>query len=494
MDYQRPKTSFRKIQACVKVLAESAGPDTLGVLAEMKSLVQDVSAGAVIHEALKRAAERLDLHTDELDEIAVPTYGLQPDGKFSVEFEEYLAELEVQDGKRVVLRWFGRERGRTLTSVPRRIKDGYSELLHELHLKRKAMGKMLTTQRHRIEQFLLTGREIMYSDLLRLYVRQPLIGTLTKNLVWYFETTDGAASGVWTGEQVVGWDNEPIPGISSDSRVCLWHPLLSDLQTVLSWRCWLEDHAIVQPFKQAYREVYLLTPAEQETENYSNRFAAQILLQYQFRALCRSRGWHYSAVDSGLIATKDMPKFGIRAELGVRLPDAAVGNEHFRYIITDQVRFYGPTGPLRLDDISPITFSEIMRDVDTFVAVANIGSDPDWYIYQAGQTPYWQQYAFGDLSQGAENRRAVLKRVLPMLKIANRCEVDGKFLAVKGDLHDYKIHLGSTNVLMEPGSRFLCIQPNENKPALPRTIFLPFEGDRGLAVLQAQIGTGRLCG
>lgn len=148
----------------------------------------------------------------------------------------------------------------------------------------------------------------------------------------------------------------------------------------------------------------------------------------------------------------------------------------------DQVRFYGPTGLLRLDDISPITFSEIMRDVDTFVAVANIGSDPDWYIYQAGQT-YWQQYAFGDLSQGAENRRAVLKRVLPMLKIANRCEVNGKFLAVKGDLHDYKIHLGSTNVLMEPGSRFLCIQPDGDKPALPRTIFLPFEGDRGLAVI-----------
>ena len=43
-------------------------------------------------------------------------------------------------------------------------------------------------------------------------------------------------------------------------------------------------------FQQAHREVYLLTGAEQTTGVYSNRFAAHIIRQHQFNALCVARG------------------------------------------------------------------------------------------------------------------------------------------------------------------------------------------------------------
>lgn len=64
--------------ACVKVLAENACPDALAILAEMKSLVNDPSGRAVVDKGMKRAADRANLHADDLDELAVPTYGLQP--------------------------------------------------------------------------------------------------------------------------------------------------------------------------------------------------------------------------------------------------------------------------------------------------------------------------------------------------------------------------------------------------------------------------------
>ena len=44
-----------------------------------------------------------------------------------------------------------------------------------------------------------------------------------------------------------------------------------------AWRTFLLDRRIRQPFKQAFREIYILTPAEVETGTYSNRFAAHIL-------------------------------------------------------------------------------------------------------------------------------------------------------------------------------------------------------------------------
>jgi hypothetical protein len=69
------------------------------------------------------------------------------------------------------------------------------------------------------------------------------------------------------------------------------------------------------------------------------------------------------------------------------------------------------------------------------------------------------------------------------------CRLDGRFLLVRGDLHEYRIHLGSANVLMEPGSRYLCIVqgPGDSAANLP----LPFEGDRilGLVLSKALLET-----
>ena len=55
---------------------------------------------------------------------------------------------------------------------------------------------------------------------------------------------------------------------------------------------------------------------------------------------------------------------------------------------------------------------------------------------------------------------------------------------VRGDLATYKIHLGSSNVLMEPGSRYLCIVASRGPSSEHRRdLWLPFEGDHGLAII-----------
>jgi hypothetical protein len=49
----------------------------------------------------------------------------------------------------------------------------------------------------------------------------------------------------------------------------------------------------------------------------------------------------------------------------------------------------------------------------------------------------------------------------------------------------YKIHLGSGNILMEPNDQYLCIVPTRGSAAggLGNKLFLPFEGDRTLAII-----------
>src|SRR5262245_44942072 len=101
--------------------------------------------------------------------------------------------------------------------------------------------------------------------------------------------------------------------------------------------------------------------------------------------------------------------------------------------------------PLPLDQVPPLAFSEVMRDVDLFVGVASVGNDPNWSDGgpQGRYRDYWQSYSFGDLSATAQTRRAILERLMPRLRIADRCSFSDKFLHVRGDLRSYKVHLGS---------------------------------------------------
>ena len=143
-----------------------------------------------------------------------------------------------------------------------------------------------------------------------------------------------------------------------------------------------------------------------------------------------------------------------------------------------------PVEPLPLTEIPPLVLSEVLRDVDLFVGVASVGNDPTWQDGGPGGRfrEYWTGYSFGELNQSAETRRALLDRLIPRLAIADRCTLEGRFLHVKGERHTYKIHLGSGNILMTPNDQYLCIVP-KSAPTSPQTGYLPFEGDRMLAVI-----------
>ncbi len=67
--------------------------------------------------------------------------------------------------------------------------------------------------------------------------------------------------------------------------------------------------------------------------------------------------------------------------------------------------------------------------------------------------------------------------------IADRCRIEGRFLHVRGELRTYRIHLGSGNILMDPGDQYLCIVPAGRAAPGTETGYLPFEGDRTLALI-----------
>ena len=305
--------------------------------------------------------------------------------------------------------------------------------------------------------------------------------------------------------------------LAPDARVELWHPIGREVAEISAWRDWLDRHQVTQPFKQAHREVYPITVAEQGTRTYSNRFAAHILRQHQFHALTSQRGWRnrlrFMADDGNPPATRHLPQWGIRAEfriggLGRDYETDGTESGTFRYITTDQVRFYpavspdnvvdGPgegyaldgtaavaDGPVPLAGIPPLVLSEIFRDIDLFVGVCTIGNDPTWEDSGPDDRhrTYWRLYNTGKLSETARTRADLLRRLLPRLAIEPQCAVDDRFLHVKGTLRSYRIHLGSGNVMMSPGDAYLCIVPAPPSRDPFAGVPLPFEGDQLLAII-----------
>jgi hypothetical protein len=412
-----------------------------------------------------------------------------------------------------------RNDGKRLSSTPKAIKEKYTEELKEISQAVKDIRKMLPAQRDRIDNLYLLQKKWAFASWQTRYLNHPLVGTIARRLIWKFTKDGKTASGVWFAGQIVGRDHQPLNWLDDSTSVELWHPIDAESQTVLEWRQWLLEHEIRQPFKQAYREVYLLTDAERNTNVYSNRYAAHILRQHQFNSLCAARGWKNSLrlmVDADFPpATKTLPQWGLRAEYWVEGIGDQFGTDTnetgtYLYLTTDQVRFYrtdavenrahasgggyvaqrwggrGNAEPLLLESIPPLVFSEIMRDVDMFVGVASVGNDPNWLDggAEVRYRDYWHHYSFGELTESSKTRKQVLQTLVPRLKIADRCELTDKFLVVRGDLRTYKIHLGSGNILMEPNDQYLCIVPSRRNGEMGRDkLFIPFEGDQTLAII-----------
>ena len=233
-----------------------------------------------------------------------------------------------------------------------------------------------------------------------------------------------------------------------------------------------------------------MTDAERNTDIYSNRFAAHIVRQYQFKALCAARFWKYTVQgqwDSYNIPVKTLRAHNMLVEYHVEaaVEDEVSGTGIYMYLATDQVRFFtAEREQLSLSEIPPIVFSEIMRDVDLFVAVTSVANDPNWTDGgpdgRFGQ--YWIRQAFGNLGETAKMRKTLIEGLVPKLAIKDKLKVTEKYLEVQGQKNKYQIHFGSGNIMIMPDNRYLCIVRGANSKKEDK-IYLPFEGDTMLSVI-----------
>ncbi|MCB2408280.1 DUF4132 domain-containing protein [Hymenobacter lucidus] len=477
--------------ACVVALAQ-AGLPGISHLSRLRQKVKQTSTQALIGNHIEKASVALGVTPAEIEDMAVPGFGLIG-GRLELTCGDYQAVLELADGK-AELHWS--KDGKALKSVPAALKKTHAAELKELKSTQTQVQQSLTAQRERLDRSFIEGRHLPLPWFWQYYFEHGLLSYLTRQLIWRFHHPGGShTDALWLRDAWRDAQGQPMPAPTDEARVQLWHPVLASADEVLAWRKLLEDEQRRQPLKQAFRELYLLTPPEERTGTYSNRMAAHVLRQHQFNSLTKLRGWRYrlmGAYDKGYetdSATLELPAHGLEAQFWVsevNADDAMNPTGIWNYISTDQVRFVNGHGAVPLPEVPPLVFSEVMRDVDLFVGVGSVGNDPQWR--DNGGLPayrnYWESYSFGELGEVAKNRKLALERLVPRMKIGKVSEIKDRFLVVRGQLRTYKIHLGSGNILMEPNDQYLCIVPDRSTKAPGATdVFLPFEGDAVLSII-----------
>ncbi|MEO1279395.1 MAG: DUF4132 domain-containing protein, partial [Planctomycetota bacterium] len=340
--YRKPPGETARLiglgNAAVYALGAMPGTAAIGQLSRLRTKVKFGTAQSMIGKALDRAAEREGMPRSEIEELAVPSYGLAAVGVLREQLGDCEAQIRVGHTLAASLHWTN-SKGKTVKSIPANVRRDHADAVKELKSALKDIQVMLPSQRLRIERGFLVRRRWSVDVWRERYLDHPLVGVIARRLIWIFDDGKQRVAAAWlrgdadepphADGELVRADGRPFEP-AEGSSVTLWHPIEGDevgaesavRDDVAAWRQFYESNRICQPFKQAHREVYLLTDAERQTGVYSNRFAAHAVEQYQFNALARERGWKLSlqmaiSGDEGVPARRDLNEWNLRVEFWI---------------------------------------------------------------------------------------------------------------------------------------------------------------------------------
>ena len=422
---------------------------------------------------------------EQLEDVVIPSFSLNEDYFRTRAIGDYQAKLSIDDYKTILI--FEKD-GKTVKSVPKELREHHKGEVDELKAIGKGITESLKGQSNRIEKSWLSLRTWSFEDWDKYLMENNFMKYLTEKLIWIVEDGNGIHNVLFHKSNFKNATGE-IVTLSSPFKISLWHPATSTVEEVENWRNYIFENKIKQPFKQAYREVYKLTPAEENTYDFSNRFAGQTLNGNTLYALGKARMWTMSYEEAPYIK---LPNLDLAGWLGVS------GGVLYSSPTTEDVRFYklkeyakskqlDYSEKISLNEIPEIIFSEVFRDIDLFVSVANFYLDP--YLPTNTEDELlvgnWNSQNFGEKSKTpiATIRKQLLQKIIPMTNIAKQCSFVDNALVVEGKLKTYKINLGSGNILMKPNDQYLCIVPSSTAKE-EKKVWLPFsEGDKVLMII-----------
>ncbi len=344
--------------------------------------------------------------------------------------------------------------GKKLKSVPSAVKGE-----EEFDLRKEFVTKLRNQYSRCVSMFenSMENRDYYSGTELLLLCKNPVISAIIKNLVFISDKdSDKNVICMISEDGFIGVNGESAD-VASDSLFRLVHSY--DLYVGKCWhdyqKCFFEKQqssGVKQPFKQVFRELYLKLPEELDAMD-SRMFAGNQIQPSKAKAVLKTRQW-VADYEAGLqkIYYKDNIIANIYA-LADWFSPSDIEYPTIEYVsFCDRKNFE----PIKISDLSPIVYSEVMRDTDLAVSVAHAG----------GVDPLTSHSTI-------EMRKVIVSFNLELFKLSN-VSLEGTHAIVKGTLCDYSIHLGS-GVIHKLGGQMINVLPVHSQHR--GKIFLPFVDD-----------------
>ncbi|MDR2633351.1 MAG: DUF5724 domain-containing protein [Treponema sp.] len=356
---------------------------------------------------------------------------------------EYQVRVVINEGGEASL--VCEKKGKTFASLPAALKkDPYVLACKETAAALKAQYKRTRENLERI----MVNRDTFPFGEIKALMDHPVVAPLLSKLVFVSLKDQG-------GEVAAAGTFCELADALEDARlVRVAHPFdLYILGRWLDYQHYAFEHKLVQPFKQIFRELYLLNEDEKAAKTVSRRYAGHQVQPKKTLALLKSRGWTVD-YEAGL------QRVYYRENLYVKLYAAAdwFSPADIEAPSLETVEFFDRKThkAVLLEHIPPVIFSEVMRDIDLVVSVAHVGGvDPE-----ASHST-------------VEMRAGILRELLQILHITN-VSVEGRHAKILGTLGEYTLHLGSAQVhKLGRGAVNILAVPSQHRGR----VFLPFADD-----------------
>jgi hypothetical protein len=355
------KGSGTRVRTGVTVLAAIGSDLALTQLHRLTRTGRTDGVRRMARECLAGVAEARGLSAAQLADRIVPDLGLDPQGRitfdygprrFVIELDEHLTP-RIADGA-----------GKRLTRMPKPSASDDPVLApaaYERFAELKKELKDVAVERIRaMEEAMVDGRRWTVEEFRELLVVHPLMGQVTRRLLWgTFDGEDLVTAFRVAEDRTFADVDDKARTLDADAAIGPVHPWhLGD--TCAQWSTVFDDYEIIQPFAQLGREVYELPDGAADVAELISYAGIRV---HSGRAYgLASRGWDLT--DAHRVLLREWPG-GRTVEIRLRHgyhPWERDGTNALHHV---RVQVARSTTPARFGDLHPIAFSETIRDVES---------------------------------------------------------------------------------------------------------------------------------
>ena len=340
------------------------------------------------------------------------------------------------------------------------------DVASRLSLDRPMTKAELAALTRSLETSLALSITLRYADWRARLGEHPQVGKLAGTLIWRLVDARGNGTAVLPIAERGGAPLRDVNGAAimphTDGTMVLWHPSDTSADERNAWRERIVALRIKQPFKQAFREHYVV-PDEERTATETAMFAGHTVAIRPFLGLACREGW---VLDDDVL-TRAFGPWKAALVVAHELIPGATGATTTRNLELRALQEGKPV-PVRLGDLPPAALSEVLRAVDLLVSTSGIamtGGDP--WDDERGRQRHLQDLGQKPLGAVTAMRKLALERLLQ----GREDMADLSFGARHLRLGPYAIHLATARVTRD-GEPVTIDPPNTAAVAMP---WLPYE-------------------